>query len=58
MRERPPPNQALHLTGAAILVSREMKELQAAPAGELDRCAVAGYAVVCHLLESRWQFGL
>jgi hypothetical protein len=30
-----PPNQALHLTGAAILVSRGMKVLQAAPAGEL-----------------------
>jgi hypothetical protein len=28
---------ALHLTGAAILVSRGIKALQAAPAGELNR---------------------
>jgi hypothetical protein len=31
------PNQALHLTGAAILVPRGMKSLQVAPAGELGR---------------------
>jgi len=31
------PNQALRLTGAAILVSRDMMSLQAAPAGELGR---------------------
>ena len=30
-----PLQQALHLTGAAILVSRGIKVLQAAPAGEL-----------------------
>ncbi len=30
-------NQALHLTGAAILVSRGMKVLQAAPAAYPDR---------------------
>ncbi len=30
-------NQALHLTGAAILVSRGTKALKAAPAGELNR---------------------
>src|SRR5262249_45380080 len=34
------PNKALHLTGAAILVSRGMKVLQAAPAGELCRSAI------------------
>ena len=34
---QPPPDQALHLTGAAILVSRDIKMLQAAPAGELGR---------------------
>jgi hypothetical protein len=33
-----PPNQAPHVTGAAILVPRGMKVLQAAPAGELGRC--------------------
>jgi len=33
--EGPPPNQTLHLTGAAILVLRDTKVLQAAPAGEL-----------------------
>jgi hypothetical protein len=32
-----PPNQPLHLTGAAILVLRDTKVLQAAPAGELCR---------------------
>lgn len=31
------PNQALHLTGAAIQVSRGLMSLQAAPAGELGR---------------------
>src|SRR2546428_13510769 len=34
-----PPNQALHLSGAAIPVSRDMKVLQAAPACELGRSA-------------------
>jgi len=29
--------QALHLSGAAILVPRGMKSLQAAPAGEFGR---------------------
>ncbi len=38
-RREAPPNQALHLTGAAILVSRGIEVLQAAPAGELYRCA-------------------
>jgi len=33
------PNQALHLTGAAIQVSRGLMSLQAAPAGELGRSA-------------------
>jgi hypothetical protein len=33
------PNQALHLTGAAMLVSRDTTVLQAAPAGELGRSA-------------------
>ena len=32
-----PPNQALHLTGAALLVSRGNRPVQAAPAGELGR---------------------
>jgi hypothetical protein len=32
-----PPNQPLHLTGAAILVLRGATVLQAAPAGELCR---------------------
>jgi hypothetical protein len=32
-----PPNQALHLTGAALLVSRGITFLQAALAGELGR---------------------
>jgi len=32
-----PPNQAVHLTGAAILVSRGIQVLQAAPAGEFGR---------------------
>ena len=32
LRVAPPANQPLHLTGAAILVSRGMKVLQAAPA--------------------------
>ncbi len=31
------PNQTLKLTGAAISVSREIKLLQAAPAGEFCR---------------------
>jgi len=31
------PNQALHQTGAALLVSRGIPVLQAAPAGELGR---------------------
>jgi len=31
------PNQALHLTGAAIRVSRGILVLQAAPAGERGR---------------------
>jgi hypothetical protein len=34
-----PPNQPLHLTGAAILVLRDATVLQAAPAGELCRSA-------------------
>jgi len=34
-----PPNLALHLTGAVILVSRGIQVLQAAPAGELGRYA-------------------
>jgi hypothetical protein len=33
--------QALHLTGAARLVLRGIKVLQAAPAGELGRSAAA-----------------
>src|SRR5262249_23072403 len=33
------PNPALHLTGAALLVSRYTTPLQAAPAGELGRSA-------------------
>jgi hypothetical protein len=33
------PNQALHLTGAAIPVFRGITVLQAAPAGELGRSA-------------------
>jgi hypothetical protein len=32
LAEVQPPNQALHLTGAAILVLRDTKVLQAAPA--------------------------
>ncbi|MBI1918932.1 MAG: hypothetical protein HYS12_29940 [Planctomycetes bacterium] len=35
-----PPPQAMHLTGAAFLVSRGIKLLQAAPAGELGRSAL------------------
>lgn len=31
------PNQSLHLSGAANLVLRGMKVMQAAPAGELGR---------------------
>jgi hypothetical protein len=42
---RPPPNQALHLTGAAILVLRDTKVLQAAPAGELGCSASEETAV-------------
>jgi hypothetical protein len=34
-----PPNHALHLTGAAIMLSRGVTLLQAAPAGELGRWA-------------------
>jgi hypothetical protein len=34
-----PPNQALHLTGAALLVLRGITMLQAAPACELYRSA-------------------
>lgn len=37
-----PPNQTLHLTGAAILVSCDITLLQAAPAGELWRSAAGG----------------
>lgn len=37
-RREASPNQALHLTGAAILVSRGIEVLQAAPADELCRC--------------------
>jgi hypothetical protein len=34
-----PPNNALHLTGAASMIFLGIKLLQAAPAGELDRSA-------------------
>ena len=33
------PNETLHATGAALLVRRAIKVLQAAPAGELWRSA-------------------
>lgn len=36
------PNQALHLTGAALLVSRGITVLQAAMAGELCRQSFGG----------------
>ena len=36
------PNQGLHLTGAAILVSRGLMSLQAAPESELGRSAAGG----------------
>src|SRR6202011_5153974 len=34
------PNKSLHLTAAAISVSRDMKPVEAAPAGELGRSAL------------------
>src|SRR5262249_37804647 len=37
--------EALHLTGAARLVPRDIKPLQAAPAGELSRSALGGVLV-------------
>ena len=43
------PNQALHLTGAAMLVSRGSTSVGAAPAGELGRSALSDDANVATL---------
>jgi hypothetical protein len=54
-----PPNWALHLTGAAILVSRGIKLLQAAPAGELGRSAakVPQYATRSRCADGKMREG-
>lgn len=46
-----PPNQALHLTGAATAMSEATGPLQAAPAGELRRWATLRTASLGYALE-------